>query len=107
MKTSAESILKRLPDSKPFALLVFFALLVNGCATFPRNAPLVSSDPSAGYRFRQTTSPTNSSDLLLMLAFSGGGTRAASLSYGALEELAHTPVGAQGKQHRLLDDVDI
>jgi NTE family protein len=42
-----------------------------------------------------------------MLAFSGGGTRAAALSYGVLEELARTPVGAQGKQHRLLDDVDI
>jgi NTE family protein len=41
-----------------------------------------------------------------MLAFSGGGTRAAALSYGVLEELARTPVGAQGKQHRLLDEVD-
>ena len=106
MKTSAEAILKRLPYSKPFTLLVFSALLVSGCAHFQRNAPLVSSDPSAGYRFRQTASPTNSSDLLLMLAFSGGGTRAASLSYGVLEELARTPVNAQGKQHRLLDEVD-
>jgi NTE family protein len=68
---------------------------------------LVSTDQRTGYRFQNTASPTNSSDLLLMLAFSGGGTRAASLSYGVLEELARTPVGAEGKQHRLLDDVDI
>ena len=106
MKTSAEAILKRLPDSKSFALLVFSALLVSGCAHFPRNAPLVSTDQRTGYRFQNTASPTNSSDLLLMLAFSGGGTRAAALSYGVLEELARTPVGAEGKQHRLLDEVD-
>lgn len=107
MKTRAKAILKRLPDSKPFALLVFSALLVSGCAHFQRNAPLVSTDQRTGYRFQNTAAPTNSSDLLLMLAFSGGGTRAASLSYGVLEELARTPVGAEGKQHRLLDDVDI
>src|SRR5207248_1780038 len=37
----------------------------------------------------------------------GGGTRAASLSYGVLEELARTPVGLAGAQHRMLDEVDI
>lgn len=91
---------------KPIPFLLAVLLLASGCAHFQRNAPLVSRDPSSGYRFRQTDSPTNSSDLLLMLAFSGGGTRAASLSYGVLEELARTPVGAEGKQHRLLDEVD-
>jgi len=92
---------------KPVPFFLAVLLLVSGCAHFPRNAPLTSNDPSSGYRFHPTTSPTNSSDLLLMLAFSGGGTRAASLSYGVLEELARTPVGARGKQHRLLDEVDI
>jgi NTE family protein len=92
---------------KPAPFFLTVLLLASGCAHLSRNAPLISGDPSTGYRFHQTTSPTNSSDLLLMLAFSGGGTRAASLSYGVLEELARTPVGAQGKQHRLLDDVDI
>jgi NTE family protein len=82
-------------------------LLVSGCAHYPRNARLTASDISTGYRFQKTTSPTNSSDLLLMLAFSGGGTRAASLSYGVLEELARTPVGLEGTQHRMLDEVDI
>ena len=92
---------------KPIPFFLAVLLLASGCAHIPQNAPLISNDPSTGYRFRQTTSPTNSSDMLLMLAFSGGGTRAASLSYGVLEELARTPVGAEGKQHRLLDDVDI
>jgi len=92
---------------KPTPFLLAVLLLVSGCAHFQRNAPLVSTDQRTGYRFQNAASPTNSSDLLLMLAFSGGGTRAASLSYGVLEELAHTPVGSQGTQHRLLDDVDI
>ena len=32
MKTSSEAILKRLPNSKPFALLVFSALILSGAA---------------------------------------------------------------------------
>ena len=89
----------------PFFLAVL--LLVSGCAHYPRNARLTASDISNGYRFRHSASPTNSSDLLLMLAFSGGGTRAASLSYGVLEELARTPVGQEETRHRMLDEVDI
>jgi len=67
------------------AALLVFGLIASGCAHIPQNAPLISSNPSTGYRFRQTASTTNS-DLLLMLAVSGGGTRAASLSYGVLED---------------------
>ncbi len=89
----------------PFFLAVL--LFVSGCAHYPRNAKLTAGDTSAGYRFRHTDSPANSSDLLLMLAFSGGGTRAAALSYGVLEELARTPVGLEGAPHRMLDEVDV
>lgn len=92
---------------KPVPFLLLGLMLVSGCAHYPRNARLISSDISTGYRFRHTASPTNASDVLLMLAFSGGGTRAASLSYGVLEELARTPIGAEGDQHRMLDEVDI
>ena len=94
-------------NSKPGPLFLAVLLLVSGCAHYPQNAPLVSNDPSTGYRFRHSASPTNSPELLLMLAFSGGGTRAAALSYGVLEELARTPVGAPEKPHRLLDEVDM
>src|SRR6476660_9092548 len=86
-------VLKRVP----FFLAVL--LLVSGCAHYTRNAGLTSSGVNTGYRFKKTNSPTNSSDLLLMLAFSGGGTRAASLSYGVLEELARTPAGLEGRRH--------
>ncbi len=81
--------------------------LVRARAHHARNARMIETDPHAGYRFQKTSSPTNSSELLLMLAFSGGGTRAAALSYGVLEELARTPVDSEGARHRMLDEVDI
>ncbi len=40
-----------------------------------------------------------------MLAFSGGGTRAAALSYGVLKELRDTPVPTDSGGKRLLDEV--
>lgn len=94
-------ILKLLP------LILLVLLLVTGCAHYPRNTRSTASDNSTGYRFRHTAAPSNSADLLLMVAFSGGGTRAASLSYGALEELARTSVGSDRAPHRMLDEVDI
>src|SRR6266516_4486021 len=83
------------------------ALFASGCAHYPVNAPLAAVDGRTGYRFENTAFSTNSDDLLLMLAFSGGGTRAAALDYGVLEELARTGVGPPSQQHRLLDEVDL
>src|SRR5712671_6314702 len=40
------------------------------------------------------------------LPISGGGTRAAALSYGVLEELARTQIVWEGQRRRLLDEVD-
>src|SRR5579864_7452135 len=93
-------------ESKRSILFLMLALLVSGCAHCPLNAPLSAVDARAGYRF-QNAPQTNSDDLLLMLAFSGGGTRAAALSYSVLEELKKTEVGAPGNQHPLLDDVNL
>ena len=42
----------------------------------------------------------------MLLAFSGGGTRAAALSYGVLEELRDTTVVIDGQPRRLLDEID-
>ncbi len=44
---------------------------------------------------------------MLILTFSGGGTRAAALSYGILQALADTQIAVDGKQRRLLDEVDL
>src|SRR6185503_1247540 len=65
-------------------VLSVFVLLGSGCAHYPINAPLAMVDGRTGYRFENTAFSTNSDDLLLMLAFSGGGTRAAALDFGVL-----------------------
>jgi len=93
-----------------FALLVLFAML-QGCdyvRPIP-NQPLNQWDPTAGYRFRNLTPPdTNNTDGLLIFAtFSGGGTRASTLAFGALRELALHQITWEGQQKLLLDELDI
>jgi len=83
------------------------AALLAACAHWPENAPLARQDLRAGYRLENVRRPKQSDDLLLFLAFSGGGTRAAALSYGVLEELARTEVTLGGTRRRLLDEVDV
>ena len=77
-----------------------------GCAHYPINQPIKEVHPNAGYRAAQVKDPENSDHMLLFLTFSGGGTRAAALSYGVLEELRKTEVVIDGKKRRLLDEVD-
>ena len=86
--------------------VVVAALATAGCAHYPVNQPLKQVDPQSGYRAKYTGIPGNSENLLLYLTFSGGGTRAAALSYGVLEELRKTEVVIDGKKRRLLDEVD-
>ncbi|MEW6305226.1 MAG: patatin-like phospholipase family protein [Verrucomicrobiota bacterium] len=89
------------------ALAGLALLLAAGCAHYPVNQPLARLDPSAGYRFQNLAHDTNSDSLLIILAFSGGGKRAAALSYGVLEELARTRIAWGGDRRRLLDEVDV
>ena len=46
-------------------------------------------------------------DLLVFVAFSGGGTRAASFAYGVLKELAETEVATESGRRRLIDEIDM
>jgi NTE family protein len=87
-------------------LLVAF-LLASGCAHYPVNQPLEQYSPDTGYRAKNTGIPGNSEELLLLLTFSGGGTRAAAFSYGVLEELARTEIYINGQKRRLLDEIDM
>lgn len=82
-------------------------LLLAGCASTlaPSNRKLDHFDPDYGYRFTNIPPTPATGGLLVSMSFSGGGTRAAALSYGVLEELARTPVQLRGQRHRLLDQV--
>jgi NTE family protein len=86
--------------------LTWAALVAIGCAHYPINQPLKQVDPESGYRPKYMKAPGNFENLLLNLTFSGGGTRAAALSYGVLEELRKTEVIIDGRKRRLLDEID-
>jgi NTE family protein len=79
-----------------------------GCASRPINPPITEVDPTGGYTFQTRQKHFKSQDTLVVLAFSGGGTRAAAFSYGVLEFLQRTQVVApNGAKLRLIDAVDM
>lgn len=84
-------------------------ILLQGCASRLINEPIARAQPDSGYSVdvHVTQRPNHDRSTLLILAFSGGGTRAAAFSYGVLEELRQTPVIVNGHQRRMLDEVDI
>jgi NTE family protein len=86
--------------------LIALCLFASGCAHWPATPPLEKAGV-AGYRFAEVTRPGQSDDMLVVLAISGGGLRAAALGYGVLEELRRTEVTVNGEKHRLLDEVDV
>ncbi|PLP99135.1 patatin-like phospholipase family protein [Cupriavidus pauculus] len=95
--------------SLPFAWLLLALLVVlGGCASRPVNPPIAKADPDSGYRFFTRPQYSSDNENLVILAFSGGGTRAAAFSYGVLEFLRNTEVvGPKGNQSRLLDHVSV
>lgn len=83
------------------ALILIFivsltAFTAGGCAHYKANPFLKGVSPESGYRLKNLAQSERSDQLILVLAFSGGGTRAASLAYGVLEELAETKILLEG-----------
>lgn len=94
-------------------VVTFVALssLAGGCLSpVVKNGPIAERDVHAGYRFDVLEpGPGNTDDVFVCLCFSGGGTRAAALSFGVLQGLrdARIPASADRPERRLLDEVDI
>src|SRR6476469_79499 len=83
-------------------------LLVGGCATRPINPPVSQITPGKGYQYGTRSQIARDPQNLVILAFSGGGTRAAAFSYGVLEMLRRTEaIGSRGNRFRLIDTVDM
>jgi len=87
--------------------LVAAAGLLIGCASYPVNEPTDRVDTKSGYRFDTLKADGNTESLFVILTFSGGGTRAAALSYGVMEKLRDTTIHWKGQEKRLLDEVDV
>lgn len=89
-------------------LLAAMLPLLVGCATYAtiENRPLSPRAAAApGYAMDRPVEDGRRDDITLVLAFSGGGSRAAALAYGVLLELRDTRIGTDGGR-RLLDEVD-
>ena len=94
----------------PPLVLVALTLLLTACAStahYPINPPLAAIAPDEGYRARGMFRQAGDEELMVIVTFSGGGSRAAALAYGVLEELARTPIQWHGQRQRLLDEVDL
>ncbi len=85
--------------------------LLAGCTTYGvvHNQPISRVEPGQGYSLEVLARKQrrNAGELSLALALSGGGTRAAALSYGVLLELRDTQVRIDGRDERLLDAIGL
>lgn len=90
------------------SFVIVWLLLLGGCATPDQiNCPIIHYDPSSHHQVEKQWHRGDQRDLVV-LAFSGGGTRAAAFSYGVLEALRRIEIVTKtGRRIRLLDDVDV
>ncbi len=86
-------------------ITILLTLLLSACNTIV--APLNMPIPTSSLGRSALPSKVGDDDTLLVLTFSGGGTRAAALSYGVLKALKETTIGADASKKSLLSEVDL
>ena len=82
--------------------------LLTACASTPtpQNVAITAPEPRDKLYRPKLSVGDDVGETLVMLSFSGGGTRAAALSYGVMQELRDTLVESNGKTVRVLDEID-
>jgi NTE family protein len=90
------------------ALALAVVCVLAGCATRPVNGRIERYDTSADYAYQRPSDNAEDQQNLILLAFSGGGTRAAAFSFGVLETLRDMEMTTRsGRKLRALDAVDV
>lgn len=95
-----------------YGYLLLIISLVSACTSsgFIRNTPIDKTGRDNSYSLKTFNGALSRPNNSIMLAFSGGGTRAAALSYGVLKELKETSVNStqsEASNYPLLDDVGL
>ncbi len=89
-------------------LITILAVTLSACASVrePDNVAISEVNEDEGYRRLALTRQAEIGDTLIMLSFSGGGTRAAAMSYGVMQELRDTTVDFDAGRASILQEVD-
>ncbi|MEA3413657.1 MAG: patatin-like phospholipase family protein [Pseudomonadota bacterium] len=90
------------------ACLACLFLLTSACANLTAvDEPLKEWSPEIAREMSEQVAGDRSSEMLVLVAFSGGGTRAASFAYGVLQELEGSTISTGAGTRSVLDEVDI
>ena len=100
-----------MPGRRFRPLLTGLALLflLGGCASYGQisNLQVGENRHAVEYSIGAAAERQQSQDVILVLAFSGGGSRAAAMSYGVLQALRDSHILIKGKPRRVLDEIDL
>jgi NTE family protein len=92
---------------KPLGIVSLLYGMVACTAQPYMDEPLDKWSAVGKQQFTQTVRGDRDPEVLVMLALSGGGTRASAFAYGVLQELAATTITTSRGERRLLDEVDV
>jgi len=98
-------------SKQPLVIIITLMLIwLSGCSssTIIDNQSVVSHTSAVRYGLGGVHQDHLGADeVTIVLAFSGGGARAAALAYGVMQGLRDTTFSSNGQQRRLLDEVDM
>ncbi len=103
---------KNLMMAKQLSLFCLAALsalcLLSGCASYGviKNLPSQGLAKTDQYDLDYFAKSKPSGNMVFIVSFSGGGSRAAAMAYGVLQELRDTKLSMNGREKSLLDEVD-
>jgi NTE family protein len=95
-------------DLRTSTLIFLISWVLLGCSSYGvvQNEATDQILGENAYSLSAQDQGERSEDITFILTFSGGGTRAAAMAYGVMEELRETNIVIEGKQRRLLDEID-